>query len=263
MGVAEFSIYAMAWFRHLPTPALESLRMELIGLVFLQIALLFCAVIAGTACALIVYGYTSGMSRGRVVRLLVAFTFPVFVLVYLEAGILGYGFAERAVGEDNFLDGNYHIPLPNGYRLVIFDKMPQLAYIEQTSHPNRIGFGQVHALQIAGNALLVEAYQGRSATDFGIDEEANHYLVIDTNTSEVTEYPTREARRLYATRGSVSLRLTPVEKFLEQSESPGWRGLLFLVLLLFPVVVVTAWLVRKLRKLGQHLKDRQEPPLLG
>ena len=253
----------MACFRHLPTSRYNLYGMELIGLAFLQLILLFCAVMAGTVCALIVYAYTRGMSRGRIVTLLVAFTFPVLVLFYLEAGLLGYGFAERAVGEDNFLDGNYHIPLPNGYRLVIFDKMPQLAYIEQASHPNRIGFGQVHALQIVGNTLLIEAYQGQSATDLGIDKEANHYLIIDTNTSEVTEYPTLEALRTYAAQKSVSLRLTPVEKLLEQSKSPGWRGLLFLVLLLLPVVVAMVWLVRRLRKLSQHLMERKESPLLG
>jgi len=233
--------------------------MELIGLMFLQVALLFFAAIAGTTCAFIVYDYTRGMARGRRgVAILVAGAFPLLVLLYLEAGILGYGFAERAVGEDNFLVGYYHVPLPNGRQLVIFDKMPQLAYIEQMSNPNRGGVFQVHALQTAGNMLLVATYQGAGESDLGMDEPANRFLLIDTNTSGVREYSTLEALKSSAASENISLHLTPVEEILGERKSPGWRGLLFLVLLLLPPVVIVIRLARKLTQLGQRLSNRDQ-----
>ncbi len=228
--------------------------MELVGLMFLQLALLFFAAIAGAACTLIVCGHSRGMSRGRRgVTIFVAAAFPLLVLLYLEAGILVYGFAERIVGEDNFLDGYYHVSLPNGRQLVIFDKVPQLAYIEKTSNPNRGGVFQVHALQTAGNVLLLAAYQGAGESDLGIDKPANRFLLVDTNTSAVREYPTLEALKLSAASENISLNLTRVEEILAERKFPGLRGLLFLVVLLLPPVLITIRLARGLNRFSSGL----------
>jgi hypothetical protein len=231
--------------------------MEILGLMFLQVVLLLAAAVCGMVLTFIVYGYTRGTPRGRGVALLVACTFPLLVLFYLEAGILGYGFAERAAGDDNFLDGNYHVTLPNGYQLVIFDKMPQLAYIERTSDPNRRSVPQVHALQIAGSILLVATYQGAAETDIGVDEPANHYLLIDTNTYRYADYSTLEALRSSAVRESVSLHLTPVENIVAERKALGWRERLFLILLSSPPVVITIRLGQKLRQLAHRVTSRE------
>ena len=179
----------MACFRQLPTSRYNLYGMELIGLAFLQLILLFCAVMAGTVCALIVYAYTRGMSRGRIVTVLVASTFPEPVWSIGKTGLLWIwlcGTRRREATSSmattiylclTAIDSSFSIRclnLPTSNRL--------------HTRPHWIWSGS-RDFQILGNTLLIEAYQGQNATDLGIDKEANHYLFIDTNTSEVTEYP--------------------------------------------------------------------------
>jgi len=226
--------------------------MEFIGFVFVQILLVAAAAVVGAICWLVVRRATYQVTIGRSWALLIAFLFPLLVVFYLEAGLFAYGIAEYALGKDSFLNGIYHYPLVNGYQLVIFDKMPEMAYIEQSAGSDTNGVSEVRAVQVAGNLLLVAAHRGRDAFDWGRDKPANAYVAIDTKASTTTDYPTLEALRLDAASRGISLHLTPTDEALSRAASPGWAGRIFLVLLLTPLAVLTVWLLRKLRQLRRR-----------
>ena len=103
--------------------------MELIGFAFAQIAMFVVGAFAGGLLAGVVWLTTRRAAYGRRKILTLAFLFPVLALSYLEAAWLSYGIVEYAMGRDSFVDGVYHYPLAGEYRLVIFDKMPEQAYI--------------------------------------------------------------------------------------------------------------------------------------
>jgi len=123
--------------------------MEFIGFVFVQILLVAAAAVVGAICWLVVRRATYQVTIGRSWALLIAFLFPLLVVFYLEAGLFAYGIAEYALGKDSFLNGIYHYPLVNGYQLVIFDKMPEMAYIEQSAGSDTNGVSEVRAVQVA------------------------------------------------------------------------------------------------------------------
>src|SRR5579864_5214323 len=98
--------------------------MEFIGFAFVQLILLLLGACVGAICMLVVRRATRDVpSLARRAFVGTAFALPMVTIFYLEAGIVGYGVAEYAVGKDSFVDGLYHYPLANGYQLVILDKM--------------------------------------------------------------------------------------------------------------------------------------------
>jgi hypothetical protein len=140
------------------------LDVEIIGLLFLEAILMLGAIALGAASAFIVAYATKGAVRGRRLTILIASFLPFVIFVCLGGGVLAYGFAERALGKDNFLDGQYHYSLANGYQLAMFDKFPDHLYIEHVSRPYD-GVDNVRAVQVAGSVLLLSAYRGENVSD--------------------------------------------------------------------------------------------------
>jgi len=226
--------------------------MEFIGFPFVQIVLALGTALVGAICALLVRRATRLSSNSKRASL-IAFAFPILVGFYVEAGFFAYGIGEIALGKDSFLDGVYHYQLVNGYQLVILDKMPEMSSVEQyRGDSHTMAVDQVRAVQVAGNALLVTAHQGRDASDWGRDKPANTYIAIDTKTSKITDYPTLDALRSDAASRGISLQLIATEDALNQAASLGWAGRMFLIVLLTPPVVLAIWLLRQLRYLTQH-----------
>src|SRR5258708_5038944 len=138
--------------------------MEFIGFIVVQTVICVLFAVVGAACGMTVFRLTRGV-RGCRRATLAALAFPLVAVFYLEAGLFSYGLAEYALGMDSFLDGIYHYPLANGYQLVILDKMPYMADIEQRSHPGSDGIGEVRSVQVSGNMLFVTAHQGQDKMD--------------------------------------------------------------------------------------------------
>lgn len=231
--------------------------MELIGLMFLEVALVLGAVIAGIILAVIVAVTTRGALRGRPSSIIITFLSPILTLLYFEAGLVIYGFGERAAGKDNFLDGRYHYSLINGYRLSMFDKFPDHLYIESRLNSSAEGVDNVKAVQVAGNFLLVSAYRGKEVSDAGADEAANRYLEINTKNLGVTDFPTLDALRSDTAEKGVGLQLIPAADLLNLNEakSVGWSEFVYFVLLLIPLAVLIRLLIRTVRRIRTTIPE--------
>lgn len=198
----------------------------IIGFAFVQLILLLLGACVGAICMLVVRRATRDVpSLARRAFLSTAFALPIVTIFYLEAGILGYGIAESAVGKDSFVDGIYHYPLANGYQLVIMDKIPEMSSIERQAGSEVVG--EVRAMQIAGDLLLVTAHKGRDESDWGADKPANRYLTIDTRTSKLTDYPTIDALRSEAAIHQISFKPVPTESVLRRATALAWPGRIF------------------------------------
>jgi len=231
--------------------------MELIGLMFLEVALVVGAVVVGVILAVIVAVATRGALRGRQSSIIITFLSPILALLYLEAGFVIYGFGELAVGKDNFLDGQYHYALINGYRLSMFDKFPDDLYIESKVNPSAEGVDHVKAVQVAGNFLLVSAYRGKDVWDSGADKAANRYLEINTKNLGVTDFSTLDDLRSDAAKKGVGLQLIPAADLLNLNEakSLGWSEFVYFVLLLIPLAVLIRMLIRTVRRIRTTIPE--------
>jgi len=231
--------------------------MEFIGFAFVQLVLLLLGACVGAVSALVVRRATRDVPSLPSRACVTAFVLPLITVFYLEAGILGYGIAEYALGKDSFVDGLYHYPLANGYQLAILDKMPEMSSIER--RPGSEVVGEVRAVQIAGDLLFVTAHEGRDKTDWGADKPANRYLTIDTRTFKLTDYPTFDALRSEAAIRKISLQLVPTENVLRRATALAWAGWIFFLFLFAPPVAVTVWLVRKLDVFRRLAISTKEP----
>jgi hypothetical protein len=231
--------------------------MEFIGFAFVQLVLLVLGAGAGAVCMLVVRRATRDVPSIARRASLIALALPLVTIFYVETGILCYGIAEYAVGKDSFVDGIYHCPLVNGYQLVVMDKMPEMASIEQRSGTEVVG--EVRAVQVAGDLLFVATHEGRDKTDWGADKPANRYFTIDTRTFKLTNYPTLDALRSDAAIHQISLLLVPTESVLGRAVAFAWPGRIFFLVLLAPPVILTAWLVRRLGVLRRRTISIKEP----
>jgi len=238
--------------------------MELIGLMFLEVALVLGAIVGGAILAIIVAVATRGALRGRPSSIIITFLSPILILLYLEASVVIYGFGERAAGKDNFLDGQYHYSLTNGYRLSMFDKFPDDFYIESTANPRAEGVNNVKVVQVAGNFLLVSAYRADDISDSGEGKVANRYLEVNTKNLGVTDFRTSDALRSDAAEKGIVLRLIPAADLLNLNEAKSldWPEVVYFVLLVIPPAVVIRMFIREVRRvrttIPEHSKEGHE-----
>ena len=198
--------------------------MELIGLMFLEVALVLGAIVGGAILAIMVAVATRGALRGRPSSIIITFLSPILILLYLEAGVVIYGFGERAAGKDNFLDGQYHYSLTNGYRLSMFDKFPDDFYIESTANPRAEGVNNVKVVQVAGNFLLLSAYRGDDISDSGEGKVANRYLEVNTKNLGVTDFRTSDALDRMLRKKELCCDSSPRLIFLTLTRQNRWTG---------------------------------------
>jgi hypothetical protein len=221
---------------------------EFLGFILVQILFAVAASVVGVICAVIVWGVTRNVQRNRRSAVVLAFLFPILTTFYLEAGLIGYGIVRHLLGKDSFVDGIYHYPLVNGYRVVIFDKMPEMATVE---HGNgELDVSEVRSIEVSGGLIIVQAHRGKDASDWGRDKPANSYFVIDSATGRQTEYPSLD--RLERAMNEQGVRLHPmsIDELLADAAGPGVVGCVVFLLLIIPAALAAVLLIRRL----QHLR---------
>ena len=221
--------------------------MELIGFAFAQIALLAVGAFAGGIFAGVVWLTTRRATFGRRKILTLAFLFPVLALFYLEAAWLSYGIIEYAMGRDSFVDGVYHYPLAGEYRLVIFDKMPEQAYIDHLNGSGASSFSEIREFQVIRHLIIGTSHKDVSGTDWGPDKQADQFFIIDTSNGSVRAFRSIAELHSVAVSLGLDLHLHPVQDALTESVSKARPGWLFTVLILFPIFVFALWFWKTLR----------------
>jgi hypothetical protein len=221
---------------------------EFIGFIVVEGVVLFVACTMGAVLLGLVALYTRGVPGGRGKALIVAFLLPVFVVVYLESAYFLYGLNEDISGKDSFLEGIYHYPLVDGYRLEIMDKMPEQAGIDRVGGPG-LSVTEVREFEVIQKTILVTAHNDPSGDDWGPDKAADKFLMIDTKNSSVATFGSRGEFEAAAASQGIPLHLTTVDSALSaavHNARPGW---LFIGSMCAPMVIVLAWLGLNLRRL--------------
>ena len=222
--------------------------MEIIGFINVQFLLAVAALVIGLLCAAVVWAATRGVGRQRKAAISAALIFPIVATFYLEAGLIGYSFVRYALGKDAFINGIYHYPLVNGYRVVIFDKMPEMADIDHLKgDAGPVDLSQVRGVQVSGPLIIAEAYKGNSASDW--NGPANQFVVIDSATGAQREYPSQEVLRSEMQRRGISLNFDSTEELLMRAERPGVIGWMVFIVLMLPVVAKALVFMRRLKTL--------------
>jgi len=216
--------------------------MELIGFAIAQVLLLVAGLTVGSA-------YWAVMSwRGRrqlKPRVPVGVLFlPVIALFCIEGCYIGYGIVEDLMGRDSYVEGIYHYPLVNGYQLVIMDKMPEQAYIENKKQPMIESVSEVREFQVSGNVILVTSHRDISGSDWGPDKPADQFFIIDTGNGSLRGFDSVPSLNSAAGSLGIAVHLQTVQDALLASAAksrPGW----WFFLILFVPVPLLAWLYRR------------------
>jgi len=193
---------------------------EMIGFVMVQVFLLMAGTVLGIGCLAFVLLLTRrvGASRRKWAALAIAFVFPILALFYIEAGLFAHAIVRYGAGKDNFVEGMYHYPLANGYRLTFFDENPADWGWMEISGGQTFPTGTIHGVQIAGDYLFVHCTPDTSSRTGTIPQvtvshgdpvepvvpkPTDKYLEIDTRTSVSTDHSNiEELRSAAASRGA-------------------------------------------------------------
>ncbi|HEY3624733.1 MAG TPA: hypothetical protein VGL00_00560 [Terracidiphilus sp.] len=220
--------------------------MEIIGFVIFQIVITVLGLVVGGIFAGVMWWATRSFSSGRKSATTVALFFPVAVLFYLEGTWLAYGLFEDAMGRDTYVEGIYHYSLAHDYQLVIMDKMPEQAYVENVKRLSLKGISEVRGFQVAGNLIIVTSHRDESGTDWGPEKKADQYSIIDGSSGAIREFGSESDLRTAAFQLGLVLHLESVKDALSMAVSraqPNWS---FWCIVLFPIA---AFLIRFCRSI--------------
>jgi len=214
--------------------------MELIGFAIAQFILLVVGLLAGAVCWALAELTQRRKSERRAGIFRFAFILPTVTLFYIEGSYIAYGLVEDALGRDTYVEGIYHYPLVNGYRLVIMDKMPEQAYIESEKRPIAEAVSEVREFQVSGGTILVTSHKDVSGSDWGPDKPADQFRIIDTMTGSVRSFDSMVELNSVASSSGVVLHLRTVQDVLSRAVAKARPGWWFIPLLLVPPLLL-AW----------------------
>jgi hypothetical protein len=214
--------------------------MEIIGFAIAQFILMSVGLIAGTIWWILAR-WRKGKSASYSAAGIGIIFIPVVALFYLEGCYIGYGLIEDAMGRDSYVEGIYHYPLVNGYRLVIMDKMPEQADIECDGRLRANGVSEVREFQVSGSIILVTSHRDVSGSDWGADKMADQFQIIDTSAGSIRSFGSLAELNS----GAVQLGITPhmqtVQDALSKASAKSQPGWLFIPITLFPVLLLGMW----------------------
>jgi hypothetical protein len=215
--------------------------MELIGFAVAQVILLIAGLAVGTACWAVMWWRRRRHPELHTPAGAGEFLLPVVALFYIEFSYIGYGLVEDAMGRDSNVEGIYHYPLVNGYRLVIMDKMPEQADIENEKRPMIEAISEVREFQVSGSVILVTSHRDISGSDWGADKPADQFQMIDAATGSVRTFGSAAELGSAADSLGITLHLQTVQDALSAAASKARPGWLFMPILLLPVLLLGWW----------------------
>jgi hypothetical protein len=221
--------------------------MEIIGFLVFQVVIAIVGFVAGGIFAGVTWWATRSFSGGRKRATTFALFFPVVALFYLEGAWLAYGIVEDAMGRDTYVEGIYHYPLALGYQLVVMDKMPEQAYIENAKRPSLKGISEVREFQVTGNLIVVTSHKDESGTDWGSEKKADQFSIIDASTGAIRGFESESDLRTAASQLGVVVRLESVQNALSTAASEARPNWFFWCFVLSPVAVFLISFGRRIR----------------
>jgi hypothetical protein len=251
---------------------------DYIGLfIVVPLFILAVAAILGAICLALVTAVTRNVIKDRSRARYIALLFPLAAITYLLTGFLSRDFVRESRGSDGYFGSSYHYPLVNGYQFEFSGEYPDGGFIR-----GPIGFGEsAVAVQVAGKWIFVDQgeiasshephssgsfiYHGpdnNPTVELGHDgqdladkfkrerekEAPKHYLLVDTITSEVT-HVNFENLKMAARKQGVALNLLTTEQALHSAVLAAAPGRGFLIMLFSPILLVSTYLLYKLRQL--------------
>jgi hypothetical protein len=154
---------------------------------------LFCIlIILGIVAASLTVTATQHWNRGRGGAVLLAFSAPfLFVIYLLTAGYLRNSY-HRNRAEAYSFDGEFSLPLRNGYYLSYFDEMPEDSDLAMSTWPVLVNSSVSKIDRIAWKEPVAAGHihDGSAA-----DETANPYFTLDTSNGVLQRYPSEEKMR--------------------------------------------------------------------
>jgi hypothetical protein len=208
--------------------------MEIIGFVFIQVIIAAVGLLAGGIFAWMMRLATRSSSHGRKRALVIGFLFPVCAFFYVEAAWLAYGIVEDVMGRDS-------------YQLVIMDKMPEQAYIENAKRPNIMAISEVRDFQVGGNLVIVTSHKDVSGSDWGPDKKADQFFIIDSSNGAIRRFESMSDLTVASAQLGLVLNLDSVQDALSRSVAraqPDWP---FWMIILIPIAVFLVWYGKRIR----------------
>jgi hypothetical protein len=221
--------------------------MEIIGFVFIQVIIAAVGLLAGGIFAWMMRLATRSSSHGRKRALVIGFLFPVCAFFYVEAAWLAYGIVENVMGRDSYVEGIYHYRLVGDYQLVIMDKMPEQAYIENAKRPNIMAISEVRDFQVGGNLVIVTSHKDVSGSDWGPDKKADQFFIIDSSNGAIRRFESMSDLTVASAQLGLVLNLDSVQDALSRSVAraqPDWP---FWMIILIPIAVFLVWYGKRIR----------------
>jgi len=247
-----------------------------IGLLIVLVLISAVATIIGTFSFLLVKLATRNVGKGRQFARWTAFLFPPIAIFYLATGYLVRDLVRDSRGQDSSFGTYYHHPLVNGYELKLFSEDGSEGYVTGWKVSER-----AEAVQVAGSLILIHqgaaepshvpysdgsfrysgpdanptvelGHEGETLADKfkrSLDEAPpKQYAIVDTITSKVTHVNFEELKAA-ATGQGVELHLLDTELALRAAISAAAPGRGFLGVLFSPILLVSIYLLYKLRQL--------------
>lgn len=215
--------------------------MEIIGRLIMMFVLMGIASAVGVGCAGFVLLLFRMCRRPWRRAALFAFLFPPAAMGYVLACLVLSSALSTFLGTPDFIFGDIHEKLPNGYTVDALDKMPECGVIENPDNPS-IQVAWVGSLQVEGPYVFGKYdYTCFSRTP---EEAIRNYFSFDTRTGRTVNFAS-QVQLENAT--AVHVHLTPTAEFRgTQTLRQRITWLLFLLIALAPPFATGLWLVLRL-----------------